>query len=509
MRTVPRLALVFLCVLLVVTPAAAAQEDGPRTTAASFQGAGVAGVDGNTTYVWQSGPHELAATVANHESSVHHTLCVETDAPDGNVTELGCAAIVDNGTNTVTFDQWPSSDLGRQNVTITIRQTANKSHVADTRTLEVYVLQKAGDPDGDTLSNAREAELGTQFLSSDSDEDGIPDGPEVTTFGTDPLSNDTDGDGLRDNAEVSVGTNATVEDSDGDGLLDGQEVNEYGTDPLDEDSDGDGLLDGQEVNEYGSDPLSEDSDDDGLLDGQEVDEYGTNASNEDSDDDGLLDGQEVNEYGTDPLDEDTDGDGLLDGPEVDEHGTDPLDEDTDGDGLLDGPEVDEHGTNPLVVDSDGDFLGDSTEASVGTWPTSPMDSIALAVVVLVGAGIVFRRPLYAVVIEKLPAPPVDDPVQRVVEGESVPERRPSPSAPVEGVESEILTDEDRVLKLLQEYSGPMPQKRVAEQTDWSASKVSRLLSRMDEEGTITKITIGRENIIKLADEDAENVRQRG
>jgi hypothetical protein len=59
-------------------------------------------------------------------------------------------------------------------------------------------------------------------------------------------------------------------DTDGDGLSDGAEVNTYGTDPLDADSDDDGLSDGAEVNTYGTDLLDADSDDDGLSDGEEV-----------------------------------------------------------------------------------------------------------------------------------------------------------------------------------------------------------------------------------------------
>ena len=58
-------------------------------------------------------------------------------------------------------------------------------------------------------------------------------------------------------------------DSDGDGLSDGLEVKTYGTNPNDNDSDNDGLFDGPEI-DAGTDPFDPDSDDDGLTDGQEV-----------------------------------------------------------------------------------------------------------------------------------------------------------------------------------------------------------------------------------------------
>jgi uncharacterized membrane protein len=50
----------------------------------------------------------------------------------------------------------------------------------------------------------------------------------------------------------------------------------------------------------------------------------------------------------------------------------------------------------------------------------------------------------------------------------------------------------------------MPQKDITEATEWSASKVSRLLSKMDEEGLVRKITLGRENVIQLVGDDRED-----
>ncbi len=66
----------------------------------------------------------------------------------------------------------------------------------------------------------------------------------VTAFTTDI---DSDADGLSDAREADLGTDANVSDSDGDGLTDGEEVNLYGTDPLRADTDGDGFSDGDEV----------------------------------------------------------------------------------------------------------------------------------------------------------------------------------------------------------------------------------------------------------------------
>ena len=135
---------------------------------------------------------------------------------------------------------------------------------------------------------------------------------------------DTDGDGLTDAEEAELGTDANSADSDGDGLTDAEEINEYETDPLNSDTDGDGLSDGDEVNSYNTDPNSTDSDGDGLSDGDEINEYETDPNNTDSDGDGLNDYDEVMTHDTNPNNADSDGDGFTDMQEID-MGTNPTD----------------------------------------------------------------------------------------------------------------------------------------------------------------------------------------
>lgn len=60
-----------------------------------------------------------------------------------------------------------------------------------------------------------------------------------------------------------------------------------------------------------------------------------------------------------------------------------------------------------------------------------------------------------------------------------------------------LTDEERVVRLLASNDGRMKQSQIVDETDWSKAKVSRLLSAMEENEEITKLTVGRENIIFL------------
>lgn len=68
---------------------------------------------------------------------------------------------------------------------------------------------------------------------------------------------DSDGDGLSDAQEAELGSDPDVADTDGDGLADGDEV-AAGTDLLAADSDGDGYTDFDEL-EVGSDPVDPNS----------------------------------------------------------------------------------------------------------------------------------------------------------------------------------------------------------------------------------------------------------
>ena len=78
-------------------------------------------------------------------------------------------------------------------------------------------------------------------------------------------------------------------------------------------------------------------------------------------------------------------------------------------------------------------------------------------------------------------------------GPESPERVPDAEPSV--AEEELLSDEDRVIGLLDERGGRMKQVEIVEETGWSKSKVSMLLSDMEEEGRISKLRVGRENII--------------
>jgi len=273
-----------------------------------------------------------------------------------------------------------------------------------------------------------------------------------------------------------------------------------------------------------------DRDRDGVSNAQEI-EAGTDLTAVDSDEDGLSDRKEL-ELGSDPTSLDTDGDGLLDGRER-VLGTDPTLADTDSDGMSDAIEV--------VIGGDGstaaaDAIGlpeesageqgaaTSAQGAIASSPdqsespaggsVDPFTPLWIAIYSLgffagvVLAAIVFRpgavlrlpgslRGMYGRL--------------RSLTGESIvvttteTQATADDSDPIEGCDSaedvyeqsdlELIRDEELVDYFLTAEGGRMKQRRIVEITDWSKAKVSRLLSRMADEGAIVKVRLGRENLI--------------
>ncbi len=77
----------------------------------------------------------------------------------------------------------------------------------------------------------------------DPDADGLTNYDEVNVHLTDPTVTDTDDDGLTDGEEVTLGTNPLLTDTDGDGITDDKEILLYLSDPANADSDNDGISD--------------------------------------------------------------------------------------------------------------------------------------------------------------------------------------------------------------------------------------------------------------------------
>jgi hypothetical protein len=166
------------------------------------------------------------------------------------------------------------------------------------------------------------------------------------------------------------------------------------------------------------------------------------------------------------------------------------------------------GTDTGGTDSTGGTAppgdGDAGEnPGVGDGGGLPLSWLALAVVLLVGIGaaVAYRTGAFdglggGTAGTTDDAPPGD--------GGAVAETAGTEAEPEPAVsDEELLSDEDRVVRLLEEQGGRMKQVNIVEATEWSKSKVSMLLSEMEEEGTISKLRIGRENVISLAGHEPE------
>jgi hypothetical protein len=472
-----------LIVSLVAVPVGAATA---QLGAVTVQGDAVVQTDANETYLWQSEPFSVNTSFATDTRGVYQ-FCLEASTDGNESRRLACQSrTVENGTTTpISFALDNVSELGGETqLTVTASESFNSGGTTSNRSATVYVIQKEGDFDGDGLKNRGEVRQGANINGTDTDGDTLQDGPEVQEYKTSPTKADTDGDGLQDGEEIRVGTNPRNSDTDGDGLSDGEEA-----------------------------------------------ELGTNATKVDTDGDGLTDYEEVREYDTDPTVVDTDGDGIPDDEEI-LKGTTPNEEgaDSDGDGIDDSRES-ELGTNASKADTDGDLLSDGTELSLGTDPT---DSTTLLVLVA-GLGFLLVGVVGCIRIfglddlsALLPSPTTDSQSSTSAatngsgpNGSSA--ATTAPSSTVDGPSvtddqetsnddhdelpfdlSDPLTDEDEVLKLLYEADGRLRQSEINNATEWSKSKVSRLLSAMEDDGKIRKITIGRENLVTLADRVPES-----
>ncbi|WP_312910199.1 helix-turn-helix transcriptional regulator [Natronosalvus caseinilyticus] len=62
----------------------------------------------------------------------------------------------------------------------------------------------------------------------------------------------------------------------------------------------------------------------------------------------------------------------------------------------------------------------------------------------------------------------------------------------------LLTDQEQIQQLIAQSGGRMRQSDLVDETKWSSSSVSRKLSSMEEDGLITRVQVGRGNLVFLA-----------
>lgn len=74
--------------------------------------------------------------------------------------------------------------------------------------------------------------------------------------------------------------------------------------------------------------------------------------------------------------------------------------------------------------------------------------------------------------------------------------------------SELLSNEERVIQFLEQEGGRAKQQEIVDGLDWTDAKTSQVLSGMASEDQIEKFRIGRENVVKLPDDDDDDTTHR-
>ena len=64
-----------------------------------------------------------------------------------------------------------------------------------------------------------------------------------------------------------------------------------------------------------------------------------------------------------------------------------------------------------------------------------------------------------------------------------------------GVDEGKLPDEDKILRLLVKRGGRVDRSTVRQETGWSEEHLAQVLDRMEEEGQISAITVGRKRVV--------------
>ncbi|MFB6113701.1 MAG: DUF4897 domain-containing protein [Halodesulfurarchaeum sp.] len=68
---------------------------------------------------------------------------------------------------------------------------------------------------------------------------------------------------------------------------------------------------------------------------------------------------------------------------------------------------------------------------------------------------------------------------------------------------DLLSNEERVIRVLESRGGRAKQQEIVDELGWTEAKTSQVLSNMQSSGDIDKFRIGRENVVKLPDEEDE------
>jgi uncharacterized membrane protein len=87
------------------------------------------------------------------------------------------------------------------------------------------------------------------------------------------------------------------------------------------------------------------------------------------------------------------------------------------------------------------------------------------------------------------------------EPEPLEDEQDTPDSDSEAVDEELLSNEERVVRVLEQNGERMKQQRIVTELGWTDAKTSLVLSDMREAGTVDVFRLGRENVVSLSTED--------
>lgn len=142
----------------------------------------------------------------------------------------------------------------------------------------------------------------------------------------------------------------------------------------------------------------------------------------------------------------------------------------------------------VVLIEDTESAGEATESENG--PAMPWLAVGAALGVLAAAGVVgwwFRR-------GREPEP---------TDADSDAPSEPTASVGQSGPPAELLSNEERVLRLIEDRGGRIKQQEVVSELDWTEAKTSQVVGGLREDDEIDVFRIGRENVLALPDEEID------
>ena len=166
---------------------------------------------------------------------------------------------------------------------------------------------------------------------------------------------------------------------------------------------------------------------------------------------------------------------------------------------------DDRDDDPMDGDERSDEPDDSTAVGDGIGSPMLLGALALAVIAALAAVGFFRLRSTETTVGELVTGERTGEQNReekeaVGSGGETGEGGPSP---------DLLSNEERVLALVEEHGGRVKQQRVTEELGWSAARTSQIVGDLRDAGTLESFRLGRENVLTLPEvgieEDASEV----